>query len=99
VVQTLLFNKESIEAVDLDLQKTGQHGNVADAETMLEVNYGFNIAPGVKVTPYFEYIWDPDQLGTSTPQAGITHAIQVGGMLDIELNEMLDLPNLRRVRN
>jgi carbohydrate-selective porin OprB len=99
VVQTLLFNNETTEAVNDYLIKTHQHGNVANAETMMELNYGINFAPGVKLAPYFEFIKNPDQLVTTSPRAGIKYAMQFGALLDFELGEMLDLPNLRRVRN
>ncbi|QAY96041.1 carbohydrate porin [Methylovirgula ligni] len=96
VVQNFWFNNRYTQAVD---NLIGPSGSVSPTETMLELNYGAKIGPGITLIPYFEYIWNPDLMGDSTPVAGINSAVQVGLRLTAELNDALDLPVLERVRN
>ena len=96
--QTFLWNRGIVRAMNETLAKQGFANQWAGAETLMEANYGFAIAPGVTVTPYFEYLWNPDQLAEPV-RPGVDHAVQAGVMVDVELNPALGMPVLRRVRN
>ncbi len=98
-VQSFLWNRDTVRSMNETLAQEGYPNQWSGTETMMEANYGFNIAPGITTTPYVEYIVDPDQLGARRILPGIDHAVQAGVMLDIELNPALDLPALHRVRN
>ncbi len=98
-VQSFLWNRSTVRSMNETLNQEGYLNQWSGAETLIEANYGFNLAPGITTTPYMEYIFDPDQLGAKRILPGIDHAVQAGLMLDIELNPALGLPALHRIRN
>ena len=98
VVQSFLWNHKVTRSMNASLQSQGYNSKWPDSETMLEALYGFNLAPGVSLSPYFEYIWNPDQLAAAAPRPHITHAIQAGLTFTFELNPGLNIADLHRIR-
>lgn len=98
-VQAFQWNDRLIQAMNDTYHKQGSHQKWAHYETMLEMDYGFNIAPGIIVAPYFEYIWHPDLLGYATLPSHVDFALQTGMSLLMQFAPALDLPALHRVRN
>ncbi|MBV0888354.1 carbohydrate porin [Komagataeibacter oboediens] len=99
VVQTLRWDRRLVQDMNDTMQKQGHHNQWNGQETMLEINYGANIAPGITLTPYFQYIWNPDELAMSRPQPDVHYAVQSGLLLNIQFNPAFGLPMLHRVRN
>jgi porin len=67
-------------------------GQASGAEIAYEVNYGFAIAPGMALKPFFQFISHPDQATTTTPSGNNTHAIFVGALFEVDLAHLLGLP-------
>lgn len=93
-----LFNHRTVAASDLLAAKSGVPSNMSGNETELEAIYGAHLARGVTLSPYIEYVWHPDQLTSLPLRRDLDHAVQVGAMLRVSLNEMLGLPTLARVQ-
>mgnify|MGYP001199430552 FL=1 len=98
-VQAFQWDDRLIRAMNDTYRKQHSRQKWAHFETMLEVNYGFNIAPGFVVAPYFEYIWHPDLLSYSTLPSHTEFALQTGVSLLMQFAPAFDLPALHRVRN
>ncbi len=100
IVQNFWWNGRYSTAVDNLIHADGSpDASLSPTETMMEFTYGAKVGPGITLSPYFEYIWNPDLMGDAKPVAGINSAIQVGFRLTAELDDALDLPSLSRVRN
>lgn len=98
VFQSYLWNRKVVHSMNASLQAEGYRNQWNSSETMMELNYGLNVAPGVMATPYFEYIWNPDQLASSRVLPNVKYAAQVGLMVNFEINPGLNLPELHRYR-
>ncbi|GBQ20179.1 porin [Gluconacetobacter sacchari DSM 12717] len=98
-VQAFQWNDRLTQAMNDTYRKQGSHQKWTNYETMLEVDYGFNVAPGIMVAPYFEYIWHPDLLGYTTLPSHVGFALQTGLSLFMQLAPAFDLPALHRIRN
>lgn len=99
VGQSFIWDHRFIEGMNDTLTAHGHQARWAKQETMVEVNYGLNIAPGVICAPYFEYIWNPDQLGRRTILPNLNTAVQAGVMLNVQFSPAFGLPTLHRTRN
>ena len=64
--------------------------------TALQADYNFVPAPGVSISPFFEYFINPDMMGMAAPNR-IKTASEVGGMFQFILPDLLGLPTLARV--
>lgn len=99
VFENFWYDWKYTSAVDALLSKDGNVQKISKTMSMAEVNYAFNIAPGVKFIPYLEYIWNPDLQADPNPVGNVKYAIQTGFRVTFLLNDALDLPSLNRVRN
>lgn len=99
VGQTFLWDHRFVQGMNDNLSVHGHSAHWAKQETMAEVNYGLNIAPGIMFTPYFEYIWNPDQLGRKSILPNLNTAVQAGVMLNIQFSPAFGLPTLHRTRS
>ncbi|WP_086641713.1 carbohydrate porin [Acetobacter tropicalis] len=98
-VQAFQWNDQLTRAMNETYHKQGSQEKWKNYETMLEANYGFSIAPGIVVAPYFEYIWHPDLLGYSHLPSHVDFALQTGVSVLMQFAPTLGLPALHRVRN
>lgn len=71
-------------------------GQTSRTEIGYEVNYGFAIAPGLKFKPFLQYISHPDQAASARPSGNNTHALFVGGLLQVDAVSLFGLPTLGR---
>ncbi|WP_173573744.1 carbohydrate porin [Acetobacter sicerae] len=99
VSQTLIWDRRFVHGMNDTMAAHGHNNQWAAQETMMELNYGLNIAPGVMFTPYVEYIWNPDQLGRKTIIPNVNTAIQTGISLNVQFSPAFGIPTLQRVRN
>ena len=94
-VSVLGVNPRIAERNNSTLAKT-TGGQTSRTEVGYEVNYGFVIAPGLKFKPFLQFISHPDQSASARPAGGNTHALFVGGMLQVDAVSLLGLPTLGR---
>ena len=71
-------------------------GQASRSEISYEVNYGLAVAPGFTVKPFLEFISHPDQSGAAAPSGNNTHALFVGGLLEVDATNLFGLPTLGR---
>ncbi|MFS3137626.1 carbohydrate porin [Gluconacetobacter sacchari] len=93
-----LWNHRVIEATGLRNRVHGVAEDMSGSEGMLEANYGVHVARGVTFSPYLEYIWHPDGLNLGKPPRDLNHAMQVGFLLRVNLNQVTNFPTLQRLR-
>lgn len=60
-------------------------GDIARNETFLELNYGLQVSPAVRLTPNLQYIIDPDQLRYPLRPKPIPDVLVVGAKLSVDL--------------
>ncbi len=60
-------------------------GDIARNETFLELNYGLQVSPAVRLTPNLQYIIDPDQLRDPLRAKPIPDVLVVGAKLSVDL--------------
>ena len=73
-------------------QTTG--GQASRTEISYEAYYGFALAPGMSIKPFFGFISHPDQADVGTPSGNNTHAIYGGALFELDLANLLGLPTL-----
>jgi porin len=71
-------------------------GQASRSEISYQVNYGFVLAPGMLIKPFFEFISHPDQANAATPSGNVTHAIFVGALFEVDVANLFGLPTLKR---
>jgi porin len=94
-VSLLDVNPRITERIDSVLSQT-TGGQASRSEISYQVNYGFTIAPGMAIKPFFEFISHPDQATTTGPSGNNTHAIFVGALFEVDVAHLLGLPTLGR---
>lgn len=73
-------------------------GHLSQDEGYLELNYGFELAPGMEIKPFLQYIRNPDQFGTGgAPNAKLRSAFGFGAIWTVVFQDLLGLPSLRRL--
>ncbi len=60
-------------------------------EWVFELNYGINVASGVTLKPYVQYVLHPDMIGFP-PTRKVNDATVVGLLLSVNMNAALGLP-------
>ena len=59
--------------------------NIARNETFLELNYGLQVSPAVRLTPNIQYVIDPDQLREPSRAKPIPDVLVIGAKLSVDL--------------
>jgi porin len=88
------LSQEFVNAQNFKLQARNIRGQVANSESFVEVNYQLALAPGTYFQPFFDYIWNPDQVGLAVPNPTVKHASYIGAAISIAFPEALGLPRL-----
>ncbi len=93
-----LFNPRQTGAVNDKIAAAGLSGNVTRSSQLVEVNYGFSIAPGIEFKPFTDFTFHPDQnlFNVPVPNPSVHYAWAVGGQFSILLNPALGLPSFFR---
>jgi porin len=76
-------------------QALAGNGRLAATEQTVELNYGFELAPGMEVKPYLQYIQNPEYDGVPLP-AHDPHALVIGFAYTVNIPNLLGLPALTR---
>ena len=97
-VEPVLFDGRTVEEENAVAASRRIPTEASRSETLMELNYGVHIHRGVDFTPYFEYIFHPDQIGLASLRTNLNHAVQVGFKLRVDYNQLLGLPVLLRTR-
>ena len=71
-------------------------GQTSRTEIGYEVNDGFGIAPGFRFKPFLQCISHPEQATSARPSGDNTHALFVGGLLELDVVNLFGLPTLSR---
>jgi porin len=92
MVTQALFTRAETAFENQLLAKNGSHTFVQRDQFDVEVNYGYQVAPGMVVTPNAEYIFHPDV--TQRPDATFApkNALVLGVRLTLSLTDALGLP-------
>ncbi len=69
---------------------------VAATEQTVELNYGFELAPGMELKPYLQYIQNPELDGIPLPAPRDEHAMVVGFAYTVNIPNLIGLPSLTR---
>jgi carbohydrate-selective porin OprB len=72
--------------------------HVPSTENILEADYGLQIAPGISLQPYVQWIVDPNQefVPYAPTKSSLPQAIATGMQLNFSLNDALGLPAFAR---
>ncbi len=90
------LNDSFIQNQNYKLLNQHKIGTMNSSETFMEVNYQLAIAPGTYFQPFFDYIWNPDEVGLATPNPNIKHSMTIGAAISIAFPEALGLPRMPR---
>jgi hypothetical protein len=94
-VSLLDVNPRISERVDSILSQSGG-GQASRSEISYEAYYGFALAPGLSIKPFFGFMSHPDQASANTPSGNNTHAIYLGALFEVDFAHLLGLPTLSR---
>lgn len=92
------FNGRQTGSVNDRFTAEGIAANVSNDSDLVEINYGFAIAPGISFKPFVDLTFHPDQniFDIPNPRQGVNFALGTGGQLFILLNPALGLPSFFR---
>jgi porin len=93
-----VFNRRASGAVNDRIAAQGLSGHVPNSEQIIEVNYDFELAPGIHLKPYTDYTFHPDQnlFTIPHPDPQVRHSWAVGLQLTVSFNEAFGLPVFSR---
>jgi porin len=90
------LNHRLVERVDQLITKTHGEGAISSNEGSFEANYAFNVAPGINIEPFAQYVSHPDQYTIPNPTGALKHSLFAGVSLLINAADALGLPHLTR---
>jgi porin len=93
------FNHRYTGLVTQEFSNEGYVGrNDSNQSELVELNYGFGVAPGVTVKPYAQYTFHPDQniYTIASPKPGVNYAFATGVQLFVLVGPALGLPGFFR---
>ena len=79
------YADDALENLRLSRASAGGTGTPPDAQIMMELSYGFQVTPQLRIQPNVHYIVNPDQLNAPLRKADLPDALVVGLRLDIDL--------------
>jgi len=85
------YSDEALENLRLARASAGGNGTPHDAQVMMELSYGFQVTPQVRIQPNVQYVINPDQLNAPTRTEDLPNAFVVGLRFDIDLAGALGL--------
>ncbi len=85
------YSDEALENLRLARASAGGTGTPHDAQVMMELSYGFQVTPQVRIQPNVQYVINPDQLNAPTRTEDLPNAFVVGLRFDIDLAGALGL--------
>ena len=88
----VVFTKAETEFMNDLLAKNGSRSFVKRDQFDLELNYGYQVTPGVVVTPNVEYIVNPDTTQRPDAKFAPKDALVVGIRLTLNLDDALGIP-------
>ena len=93
-----LFNGRQTGSVNDRIAAAGLFGNTTRTSQLIELNYGFAIAPGVEIKPFTDFTFHPDQniFDIPVPDPKVHYAWAAGAQFSILLNPALGLPSFFR---
>jgi porin len=92
MVANYTLNQRTTENLNSLIASQGSHGTINPAQFNVQINYGFQIAPGITMRPDVEYDINPDQLINPTPNPRIHDALAVGVQFSINVPQALGMP-------
>jgi len=75
--------------------KAGGEGRVPSNEWNLELNYGYELAPGVVLRPDVQYVIHPDSRYTPSYPSNIPNAFVIGLQVNANIGTLFNLPQVR----
>jgi porin len=88
------FSSKEIDFLSAARRAGGGSGRVPSQEVVLEVNYGYQVAPGVVVRPNLQYIINPDSRYTPNFRRDIPNAFVVGLQINVAADTFFRLPHI-----
>ena len=88
------FSSKEIDFLSAARRAGGGSGRVPSEEVVLEVNYGYQVAPGVVVRPNLQYIINPDSRYTPNFRRDIPNAFVVGLQINVAADTFFRLPHI-----
>ena len=75
--------------------KAGGQGQVPSSEWNIELNYGYELAPGIVLRPNLQYFVHPDSRYTPSYPSNIPNAFVMGLQINANPGTLFSLPQLR----
>jgi porin len=69
----------------------GASGSIPHREIMMELNYGAQLTPAIRVMPNLQYIINPDQSGEPFRPKNIPNAFVIGVKFTLDLAQLAGL--------
>ncbi|MGU3661349.1 MULTISPECIES: carbohydrate porin [unclassified Methylobacterium] len=85
VINTQAFSRLALSNIALAQGTLGLFRKIPTQQVMMELNYGIQVNPAIRLTPNLQYILDPDQTRFPFYRKTIPDAFVVGAKLSIDL--------------
>jgi porin len=78
--------------------KAGGEGRVPSSDWNLELNYGYELAPGIVLRPNIQYVIHPDSRYTPSYPSNIPNAFVIGLQINANVGTLFNLPQVPQNR-
>jgi len=85
VINTQRFSPLALQTIALAQNAIGRNRSLPGQQIMMELNYGIQVTPAIRLTPNLQYIVNPDQTRFPYRNRNIPDAFVVGAKLSIDL--------------
>ncbi|GJD79718.1 carbohydrate porin [Methylobacterium gregans] len=85
VINTQKFSPLALQNIALAQNAIGLNRSLPIQQIMMELNYGFQVTPAIRLTPNLQYIVNPDQTRFPYRNRNIPDAFVVGAKLSVDL--------------
>lgn len=85
VINTQKFSPLALENIVLAQNAIGLNRSIPTQQIMMELNYGIQLTPAIRLTPNLQYIVNPDQTRFPYYPKNIPDAFVVGAKLSVDL--------------
>ncbi|MBD8905588.1 carbohydrate porin [Methylorubrum zatmanii] len=85
VINTQKFSPLALSNIAAAQASLGLFRTIPSQQIMMELNYGIQVSPAIRLTPNLQYIVNPDQTRFPTYPKNIPDALVVGAKLSVDL--------------
>jgi porin len=91
VINDQEFSNDFLHNIEYAREAAGGTGNIPHREIMMELNYGAQVTPAIRIMPNIQYVLNPDQSAEPARTKNIPNAFVIGFKFTVDLAQLAGL--------